>query len=80
MSVSITIVKEKINNEVLEKIIISGASSHDEALEVAKEWCDKNNCILESKEFENPVRQMEDTSRFFYARADTGGQHSNYHL
>lgn len=73
MKLSIAVSKEKIDNEILEKIMVSGALSHDEALEAAKEWCDENNCILENKEYENPIRQMEDTSKVFYARADTGG-------
>lgn len=77
MKLSIAVSKEKIDNEVLEKIMVSGASCHDEALEAAKEWCDKNNCILESREFENPIRQMEDTSRFFYAKAATGNRPSS---
>ena len=76
MKLSIAVIKEKIDNEVLEKIMVSGALSHDEALEAAKEWCDKNNCILESGEFENPIRQMEDSSRVFYAKAATGGHQS----
>ena len=68
MKPSITIIQEKIDNQIVDKIKISGATNHEEALEAAEEWCDENNCILESKEFENPIREMENTSTIFYAK------------
>ena len=67
----ITIREEKIDNEIVEKIKISGAINHQEALEAAEEWCDENNCILVSKEFENPIRELENTSTTFFAKIGT---------
>ena len=64
----ISISEEIIDNEHLERIKISGAANHQEALDAAEEWCDENNCVLVSKEFENPIRELEDTSTIFYAK------------
>ena len=71
MNTSITISEEKIDNQILEKIKISGATNHLEALEAAEEWCIENNCILVSREFENPVRELENTSTVFFAKVRT---------
>ncbi len=68
MKPSITVSEEKIDNEFVEKIKITGASDHQEALEAAEEWCDENNCTLVSKEFEDPIRELENTSMIFYAK------------
>ena len=68
MKSSIIISEEKIDNEIVEKIKISGATNHQEALDAAEEWCDENNCILVSKEFESPIRESENTSTIFYAK------------
>lgn len=71
MKSSITISEEKIDNEIVEKIKISGATNHQEALEAGDELCDENNCVLVSKEFENPIRELENTSTIFYAKIGT---------
>ena len=68
MKPSITVTEEKIDNQIIERIKISGATDHLEALEAAEEWCAENNCILVSKEFENPIRELENTSNIFFAR------------
>ena len=68
MKISITISEVNIDSETLEKIMISGAKNHQEALVAAEEWCEENNCMLLSKEFENPIRLEEDTSKVFYAK------------
>ena len=71
MKTSIAISEEKIDSDIVEKIKISGATNHQEALQAAEEWCDENNCILVSKEFENPIRELENTSTIFYAKVAT---------
>ena len=63
MKPTITITEEKIDNQFIDKIKISGA--------IAEEWCDENNCILLSKEFENPIRELENNSTIFFAKVDT---------
>ena len=68
MKTSLAISEEKIDNDIVEKIKISGATNHQEALQAAEEWCDENNCVLVSKEFENPIRELENTSTIFYAK------------
>ena len=50
MKPSITITEEKIDYQIIEKIKISGATDHQEALEAAEKWCDENNCVLVTKE------------------------------
>ena len=67
MTPSITITEEKIDNQFIDRIKISGAANHQEALEFAEEWCDQNNCVLVTKEFENPIRELENTSTIFFA-------------
>ena len=71
MHPSVKISQTEIENQRLEKIMISGATNHKEALEAAKEWCEENNCILESKELENPIRNLEDNSTIFYAKVSS---------
>ena len=68
MKPSIRITEEKIDNQIVDRIKISGATDHQEGLEAAEEWCDENNCILVSKEFENPIRELGNTSNIFFAK------------
>ena len=68
MNPSITITEVKSNDHTLEKIRISGAADHEEAIKAAEEWCDENNSLLASKELEKPIQHMEDTSSVFYAK------------
>jgi len=68
MNPTVKISEVEIENQMLEKIRITGATDHTEALEAAEEWCDENNCILVTKEFENPVRELENTSTIFFAK------------
>ena len=68
MKPSITITEEKIDNQIINRIKTTGATNHQEALEAAEEWCDENNCILVSKEFENPIRELENNSTIFFQR------------
>ncbi len=67
----ITISEDKIENQILEKITISGAANHNEALEAAREWCDTNNCLLVSEELQTPVQEMENTSTIFFAKVSS---------
>ena len=71
MQPSIKVSEVEIENQRLEKIMIFGATNHKEALEAAEEWCEENNCILESKELENPIRNLENTPTIFFAKVST---------
>ena len=68
MKISLKVSEVIIDNVAIQKIAVSGAAGHYEALQAAEEWCAENKCNLISKEFENPIRQEEDTSRVFYAK------------
>ena len=47
MKPSITVIEEKIDNEIVEKIKISGATNHQEELQAAEESCDENKCKVQ---------------------------------
>jgi hypothetical protein len=68
MKISLNVSEVIIDNVAIQKIAVFGAANHLEALQEAEEWCAENKCRLISKEFENPIRQEEDTSRVFYAK------------
>ena len=71
MKISINVSEQTIDSQTLKKIKISGAIDHEEALQAAEKWCVKNNYILLTKEFENPVRELENTSTVFFAKMNT---------
>ena len=68
MNISLKVIEVTIDDVVIQKISVFGAANRQEALQAAQEWCVENKCNLISKEFENPIRQEEDTSRVFYAK------------
>lgn len=68
MEISLKVSEVIIDDVAIQKIAVFGAADHQEALQAAQEWCVENKCNLISKEFENPIRQEEDTSRIFYAK------------
>ena len=67
MKISLKVSEVIIDNVTIQKIAVSGAAGHYEALQAAEEWCAENKCNLISKEFENPIRHEQDASRVFYA-------------
>ncbi|MDQ2863292.1 MAG: hypothetical protein M3R50_06530 [Bacteroidota bacterium] len=71
MNPSITISEDKIENQILEKITISGAVNHDEALEAVTEWCETHNCILVSEELQTMAMELENTSAVFFAKVSS---------
>jgi hypothetical protein len=75
MNSSITITEVIVENQHLEKIKISGASHHQEALEVAEIWCDENNCVLVSREFEELAHEEDPSLTVFHVQISTDDYH-----
>ncbi len=77
MNISLKVSEVIIDGVVLQKIEVSGAANHHEAMQAAEDWCVENKYNLVSKDFENPIRQEEDTSRFFYAKLPSDDDEPN---
>jgi hypothetical protein len=75
MNSSITITEVIVENQLLEKIKISEASHHQEALEVAEIWCDENNCVLVSREFEELPDEEDPSLTVFHVQISTDDYH-----
>ena len=64
---SITITVDK----TCENLTISGCKTKKEALSVAEEWCDENNCLLVSKDLGKSNDGLEDSSIIYFAKVST---------